>query len=84
MVNDDFRLPLISIPSTVLEKMSIEITSLLEVLKRNFNNIDLILFDRWFYTKELMLSLNSIVNYLIFVRKNSEIRREPESMEMGI
>ncbi|MGC9138551.1 MAG: hypothetical protein ACP5G5_06060 [Thermoplasmata archaeon] len=84
MVNDDFRLPLISIPSTVLEKMSIEITSLLEVLKRNFNNIDLILFDRWFYTKELMLSLNSIVNYLIFVRKNSEIRRELESMEMGI
>jgi len=83
MVNDDFRLPLISIPSTVLEKMSIEITSLLEVLKRNFNNIDLVLFDRWFYTKELMLSLNSIVNYLIFVRKNSEIRRELESMEMG-
>ncbi|MGC8687045.1 MAG: hypothetical protein ACP5SF_05785 [Thermoplasmata archaeon] len=67
MVNDDFRLPLISIPSTVLEKMSIEITSLLEVLKRNFNNIDLILFDRWFYTKELMLSLNSIVNYLIYL-----------------
>lgn len=83
MVNDDFRLPLISILSTVLEKMSGEITSLLEVLKRNFNNIYLVLFYRWFYTKELMFSLNSMVNYLIFVRKNSEIRRELASMEMG-
>jgi hypothetical protein len=53
-----------------------------DVLKRNFNNIDFVLFERWFYTKELIIFLNSMVNYLIFVRKNSEIKMELESMEI--
>ncbi|MBD6956260.1 MAG: transposase, partial [Thermoplasmatales archaeon] len=83
MVKSDFRLPLISIPSTVLDTTAGEIISIMNILKGYFKNIDLLLLDRWFYSKEIIMSLNSISNYLIFVRKDSGIKRELESMEMG-
>jgi len=55
----------------------------MNILKGYFKNIDLLLFDRWFYSKEIIMSLNSISNYLIFVKKDSAIKREFESMEIG-
>ncbi|MGC8663382.1 MAG: hypothetical protein ACP5TX_03135, partial [Thermoplasmata archaeon] len=83
MVNSDFRLPLISIPSTVLDTTASEIISIMNILKGYFKNIDILLFDRWFYSKEIIMSLNSISNYLIFVKKDSAIKRKLESMEIG-
>ena len=83
VINSDLRLPLISIPSTVLNTTAYEIISIMNVLKSYFRNIDLLLFDRWFYSKEIIMSLNNISNYLIFVKKDSDIKRELESMEMG-
>ena len=83
VVNSDLRLPLISIPSTVINTTAYEIISIMNVLKSYFRNIDLLLFDRWFYSKEIIMSLNNISNYLIFVKKDSDIKRELESMEMG-
>jgi hypothetical protein len=55
----------------------------MNVLKSYFRNIDLLLFDRWFYSKEIIMSLNNISNYLIFVKKDLDIKRELESIEMG-
>jgi len=83
VINSDLRLPLISIPSTVLNTTAYEIISIMNVLKSYFRNIDLLLFDRWFYSKEIIMSLNNISNYLIFVKKDSDIKRELELMERG-
>jgi len=46
------------------------------------NSIKLTLYDRGFYSRELMLSLNnSYCPYLIFVPKNDQVKRELETMD---
>jgi hypothetical protein len=83
VVNSDLRLPLIFIPSTVLNTTAYEIISIMNVLKSYFRNIDLLLFYRLFYSKKIIMSLNNISNYLIFVKKDSDIKRDLESIEIG-
>jgi len=42
-----------------------------------FGHIDLLLFDRGFYSKDLIMKLNNVgINYLIFVPKNPQVKGE--------
>ena len=86
LVDSDLRIPLLSIPSPLLSSKSEEISSLLADISSfmPLSNIDLALFDRGFYSKEVMHMLNSTdIPYLIFVPKNSGIREELSSMGKG-
>lgn len=58
------------------------VTWCLTVIRPLVKSISLTLFDRGFYSKELMLTLShSKYPYLIFVPKNSMIRNELAQME---
>ena len=84
IVNSDLNLPIISIPSPAGNIMPIGVISILETIKAVVPNIDLLLFDRGFYSKNLIVRLSSIpVPYLIFVPKREMERRELESMQFG-
>ena len=57
--------------------MPYEIAGIPDLLAPLFSHIDLLLLDRRFYSKELMMMLNERkTNYLIFVPKNSQIKEE--------
>ncbi|MHB8371694.1 MAG: transposase [Thermoplasmataceae archaeon] len=76
-MNGDLRLPLISIPSSIGNDMPFEICGMLDSLIEIFDHIDMLLFDRGFYSKELMMNLNERrINYLIFVPKNPQVKDE--------
>lgn len=84
IVNGDVRLPLISIPLPAGNIMPAEVVSLLETIRTVVPNIDLVLFDRGFYSKDLMVRLSTApYPYLIFVPKREMERRELESMQFG-
>ena len=77
LVNRDLRLPLISIPSPMGSDMPSEISGILDSLLMLFGHIGLLLFDRGFYSKDLMIMLNGRkINYLIFVPKNPQVKGE--------
>lgn len=62
--------------------MAHSVTWCLTVIEPMVKSITLILFDREFYSKELMLTFsNSKYPYLIFVPKNPRIRKELAQME---
>ena len=68
IVNREMRLPIVSIPSPAGNIMPAEVMSILEIIKAVVPNIDLLLFDRGFYSKDLIVRLSSLtVPYLIFV-----------------
>ncbi len=84
IVNRDVRLPIMSIPSLAMTVMSSEVLFLLGTVMKVFPNIDLILFDRGFYSKELIMKLNNLsVPYIIFVPKRKMEKKELESMSIG-
>lgn len=71
------KIPLISIPVYMGHNMAKEVCWCISVIKPLIHSIKLILFDRQFYSKELMLTLSgSEYPYLIFVPKNSGIKEE--------
>ena len=75
------KIPLISVPVRLGHDMAKTVCWCLAVVKPLVRSIKLILFDRGFYSKDLMLTLNnSDYPYLIFVPKNSMIKKELESM----
>lgn len=77
LVNRDLRLPLLSIPSPMGNDMPSEIAGILVSLMQLFGHVDLLLFDREFYSKDLMMMLNERkINYLIFVPKNPQVKDE--------
>ena len=81
IVNKEMRLPIITIPSPAGNIMPSEVLSLLELIGTVLPNIDLVLFDRGFYSKDLMVRLSTLpVPYIIFVPKREMERRELESM----
>ena len=81
IVNSDLRLPIISIPSPMGNDMPFEISAILDLLLSMSGHIDLLLFDRGFYSKDLIMSLNERkMNYLIFVPKNPQVKDEFSSM----
>jgi hypothetical protein len=78
------KIPLISIPIHVGHNMAKEVTWCLSIVEPLVNSIKLILFDRGFYSKELMLTLsNTNYPYLIFVPKNKKINNQLEQMEIA-
>ncbi|MCW6158598.1 MAG: transposase [Thermoplasmatales archaeon] len=84
IVNKEMKLPIISIPSPAGNIMPAEVMSILETIKTVVPSIDLLLFDRGFYSKDLIVRLSSLpVPYLIFVPKREMERRELESMKFG-
>ena len=61
--------------------MPSEISAILDLLISLLGHIDLLLFDRGFYSKDLIMSLNERkINYLIFVPKNPQVKDELSSM----
>ena len=77
-------MPISSVPSPAGNIMPLEVLSLLDTIRTVVPNIDLVLFDRGFYSKDLIVSLSNLpVPYLIFVPKREMERRELESMQFG-
>lgn len=75
------KIPLISIPVHVGHNMAKEVCWCISMIKPLIRSIKLILFDRGFYSKELMLSLTQAeYPYLIFVPKNEKVKEELEQM----
>lgn len=76
------KIPLISLPILLGHSMSKEVCYCLTVIRKLVGPISLILFDRGYYSKELMHTLStSGYPYLIFIPKNDQIKRELDSME---
>lgn len=69
------KFPLISIPIKLGHNKAHAITYCISLIKKYVGNIELLLFDREFYNKELMMTLNHLdLPYLIFVpKKKGEI-----------
>ncbi len=81
LVNGDFRLPLISIPSPMGNDMPEEVSGIIDSLMGIFGHIDLLLFDRGFYSKDLIMKLNDLgIDYLIFVPRNPQVKDEFSTM----
>lgn len=75
IVSDDIpeKIPLISIPVHIGQYKSQAITYCLDKIKSYIGKVELILFDRGFYDKDLMFELNQTsVPYLIFVPKSKD------------
>ena len=84
IVNKDLRLPVFSIPSPMGNDMPGEVSDMLQRMNSITHDIDLVLFDRGFYSKDLMLSLSGMdMPYLIFVPKNQWVKDELVSMIHG-
>lgn len=83
LVNRDLRLPLLSLSSPMGNDMPSEVTGILERIRPIIPNIDLVLFDRGFYSKELMYRLHDRVRYLIFAKKDELTKGHLNSMIEG-
>ena len=78
------KIPLISIPIHIGHYKSYAITHCLSLIKNCIGTIELILFDRGFYDKDLMFELQkSDYNYLIFVPKQKDKQEILFPMEKG-
>lgn len=75
------RIPLLSIPIMLGHQMSKEVLYVLSLLKPLLGTVDIVLFDRGFYCKELIKALTvGDIQYLMFIPKNSQVKKELESM----
>ncbi len=75
------RIPLISMPIRLGHNMAKEVSFCLSLIKPLVRSIKLTLYDRGFYSKELMLALtHAKYPYLIFVPKNAKVKKELEEM----
>jgi len=86
IINSDFpqRIPLLSVPVKLGHNMATTVSWCLGMIEPLVNSVSLTIFDRGFYSKDLMLTLaNSKYQYLIFVPKNPQIKSEIESMQVG-
>lgn len=78
------RIPLFSVPIALGHQMSKEVLYCLSLLKPLVGKIDLVLFDRGFYCKELIDGLTRAqIQYLIFTPKNEQVKKELEAMQRG-
>lgn len=86
IINDDLpqRIPLISIPIQLGHYKSYAVNHCLTLIKRYIGKINLVIFDRGFYDKDLMFELTkSEYPYLIFVPKHKGKKEYLSSMEKG-
>lgn len=78
------RIPLFSVPIRLGHSMAKEVCYCLTFIVPLLKSIKLVLFDRGFYSKDLMYTLaNSHYPYLIFVPKNSKVKKELSKMTDG-
>lgn len=79
------KIPLISIPVHMGHYKSRAVAYCISLIKNYVGDIELMLFDREFYDKDLMMTLNELLlQYLIFVpKKKGEIKDTLESMYTG-
>ena len=79
------KFPLISIPIQLGHNKSHAITHCLSLIEKYVGDIELLLFDKEFYNKELMMTLNHLnLPYLIFVpKKKGEILGTFDNMYNG-
>ncbi len=86
IVSDEIpeKIPLISIPAHIGDYKSYAILHCLDLIKPYIGKIQLILFDRGFYDKDLMYELSkSLFPYLIFVPKSRDKKEILYSMDKG-
>ena len=87
LIADDIaeKVPLISIPIQIGHNMSYAVVYCIKAIEPYIGKIELLLFDRGFYSKELMYDLQKLnYHYLILARKGNEenyIREEFAKME---
>lgn len=87
LISDDIpeKIPLISIPIHLGHNMSYAVIYCIKLIEPYIGQIELILFDRGFYAKELMYDLQKLrISYLILVRKGTKenyIHEELSKME---
>jgi IS4 transposase len=79
------KIPLISVPVRIGHNKSHVISHCLELIKKYVGEIELVLFDKEFYIKELLMTLNHLrIPYLIFVpKKKGEIENTLQDMFVG-
>jgi len=78
------KVPVFSVPVKIGEDIATVVIQVLALVRQIVGNITLILFDRGFYAKNLMLALEeNNYPYLIFVPKNEKIKKELDSMCRG-
>ena len=81
MVNDDLRPPMVSVLSPMGNDIPSKISAIRTLLLSMQGHMDPLLFDRGFYSKDLIMSLNQRkMNYLIFVPRYPQVKDEFSSM----
>ena len=78
------RVPLLSIPVHIGHDMADIVLFCLRQVQPLVRSIQLIIFDRGFYSKNLMIELSNTDHYfpyLIFVPKNEKVKKELKEME---
>lgn len=86
VINDELMMPLFSIPTQMGDGTAHDIEYIDQKIQEHgvIGKIDLSLFDRGFYSKEVMYELASRnIPYLILVPKNDSIKEEFENMKIG-
>ncbi len=86
MISDDIpeKIPLISVPIMIGHYKSSVILHCLSLIKNYIGKINLIIFDRQFYDKDLMYELTKMeYPYLIFVPKHKDKREILYPMNIG-
>ncbi len=86
IINSDIprKIPLLSVPVHLGHNMAKTVSWCLSLVAPLVGSIDLTVFDRGFFSKDLMLTLtHSEVPYLIFARKNDKIKAEIDALEVG-
>ena len=78
------RVPLLSIPVHMGYNIARDVSFCLEFVRPHFKSVRLCLFDRGFYSNELMIALDRMtVPYLIFVPKNDAVKKVLAPMRSG-
>jgi hypothetical protein len=78
------RIPLFSIPVHVGQNMAWNAVFSLSIVRSMVHSVKLVLFDRGFYSKELIMSLTDAeYPYLIFVPRNRKVEAELAQMAEG-
>lgn len=88
LISDDIqeKIPLVSIPVSIGHDMSHAVIYCMKLIDKYIGEIQLILFDRWYYAKEFMYNINTIgLPFLILAKKQQQsfIEKEFSIMKKG-
>ena len=81
IMDNNLRPPMATVPSPMRNNMQSEISTFLDLFISMMNHIDLLMLDRGFYSKDLIMSMNERkLNYLIFAPTNTQVKDEFSSI----